>query len=151
MTLVFAAFGAAGVEALRRQTAREFPTATPLGMRDVARGRARSMRESAQQVRRAVARLASEDDARLGRLERLAALREKGALTDDEFAAEKARVLANGSADGGSEAPTVAVGSTGQSGEPPASPPASPPESDPGSPNDPASGSPEPKRESPAD
>jgi hypothetical protein len=34
-----------------------------------------------------------EDDARLQRLERLAALREKGVLTEDEFVAEKARVL----------------------------------------------------------
>jgi hypothetical protein len=34
-----------------------------------------------------------EDDARLQRLERLAALREKGVLTEEEFAAEKARVL----------------------------------------------------------
>jgi hypothetical protein len=36
----------------------------------------------------------SDDDARLGRLERLAMLREKGLLTEEEFAAEKARVLA---------------------------------------------------------
>jgi hypothetical protein len=34
-----------------------------------------------------------DDDARLQRLERLAALHEKGLLTDEEFAAEKARVL----------------------------------------------------------
>ncbi len=38
----------------------------------------------------------SEDDARLGRLERLAGLHEKGVLTDEEFAAEKSRVLGNG-------------------------------------------------------
>jgi hypothetical protein len=35
-----------------------------------------------------------EEDARLARLERLGELREKGILTDEEFAAEKARVLA---------------------------------------------------------
>ena len=35
----------------------------------------------------------SEDDARLARLERLGELREKGILTDEEFAAEKSRVL----------------------------------------------------------
>lgn len=36
---------------------------------------------------------ASHDDARLERLERLGSLREKGILTDEEFAAEKARLL----------------------------------------------------------
>jgi hypothetical protein len=35
----------------------------------------------------------NEEDARLERLERLASLREKGILTDEEFAAEKARLL----------------------------------------------------------
>ena len=38
----------------------------------------------------------SEEDARLARLERLASLREKGVLTDEEFAAEKARLLGGG-------------------------------------------------------
>jgi len=37
-----------------------------------------------------------EDEVRLERLERLAALHEKGALTDEEFAAEKARLLGGG-------------------------------------------------------
>ncbi len=35
----------------------------------------------------------SDEDARLQRLEKLASLREKGILTDEEFAAEKARLL----------------------------------------------------------
>ena len=35
----------------------------------------------------------SGEDARLARLERLGALHEKGILTDEEFAAEKTRVL----------------------------------------------------------
>jgi hypothetical protein len=39
-----------------------------------------------------------EEDARLRRLEQLAALREKGVLTEEEFAAEKARVLGGGEA-----------------------------------------------------
>ncbi|MBS1864095.1 MAG: SHOCT domain-containing protein [Actinobacteria bacterium] len=34
-----------------------------------------------------------EEDARLSSLERLATLHEKGVLTDEEFAAEKARLL----------------------------------------------------------
>ena len=37
-----------------------------------------------------------DEDARLQRLERLAALHERGVLTDEEFAAEKARVLGGG-------------------------------------------------------
>jgi hypothetical protein len=37
-----------------------------------------------------------EEDARLERLERLASLRDKGILTEDEFAAEKARLLRGG-------------------------------------------------------
>jgi hypothetical protein len=36
------------------------------------------------------------EDARLAALERLGALRESGVLDDEEFAAEKARVLAAG-------------------------------------------------------
>jgi hypothetical protein len=39
----------------------------------------------------------SEEDARLERLERLGTLREKGILTEEEFAAEKARLLGGGS------------------------------------------------------
>ena len=39
---------------------------------------------------------ADAEDARLRRLEQLASLREKGVLTDEEFAAEKARVLGGG-------------------------------------------------------
>lgn len=40
------------------------------------------------------------EDARLRRLEQLADLRDKGVLNDEEFAAEKARVLGNGDAGG---------------------------------------------------
>ena len=40
----------------------------------------------------------NDEDNRLHRLERLAELREKGVLTDEEFAAEKARVLGGGEA-----------------------------------------------------
>jgi hypothetical protein len=43
---------------------------------------------------------ADSEDARLARLERLGALREKGILTDEEFASEKARLL---SGDSGSD------------------------------------------------
>jgi hypothetical protein len=92
--LLLAALGATGMEALRRQAGREFPSAAPLGVRRIARDRVRSARGTMRQARRAVARFASEDDARLGRLERLASLHDRGALSDEEFQAEKARVLA---------------------------------------------------------
>lgn len=39
----------------------------------------------------------SDEEARIARLERLGALREKGVLTEEEFAAEKARLLGGGS------------------------------------------------------
>ena len=45
-----------------------------------------------------VAMPADSEDARLARLERLGSLREKGILTDEEFAAEKARLLGGGDA-----------------------------------------------------
>ncbi|MGN6586549.1 MAG: SHOCT domain-containing protein [Solirubrobacterales bacterium] len=39
----------------------------------------------------------SEEDARLQRLEKLGELRDKGLLTEEEFAAEKTRLLGGGS------------------------------------------------------
>ena len=48
--------------------------------------------EAASEAPTAVAPL-DDEDARLQRLERLASLRDKGVLTDEEFAAEKARLL----------------------------------------------------------
>ncbi|MBS1887119.1 MAG: SHOCT domain-containing protein [Actinobacteria bacterium] len=58
-----------------------------LGIPDVRRpsGRGRGRENPAQAMR--------EEDARLSSLERLATLHEKGVLTDEEFAAEKARLV----------------------------------------------------------
>jgi hypothetical protein len=72
---------AVGVEALRRITRRDFPDAAAASPGDVFRGL--YPREGRQAV---------EQD-RLGELERLALLKEAGVLTDEELAAEKARVL----------------------------------------------------------
>jgi hypothetical protein len=71
----------AGVELLRRQTAREVPEPPPPDPGG-------SLRRGMGRVR---GRTAGED--RLGALERLGRLREQGVLTDDEFAAEKARLV----------------------------------------------------------
>jgi hypothetical protein len=81
-----------GVEALRRQTAEEFPDLTAA---DVGAG----MRAGIVRARAAVGRGpaagngAPPADPRLERLERLSDLHDRGALTDDEYAAEKATVL----------------------------------------------------------
>jgi Short C-terminal domain len=66
---------ALAVEVLRRQTAREFPDATSA--------------ESVAALRRAVPGRGR----RTGELERLARLHEQGVLSDEEFAAQKARLL----------------------------------------------------------
>jgi Short C-terminal domain len=120
-TLIIAGMAAFGIHELRKQTLEEFPDASY----DDAFGRTRervvnavkgaNLGERAAKLRlpemrrpsgeppaseAPTAALApSEDDARLGRLERLAALHEKGVLTDEEFAAEKARVLGGGGSD----------------------------------------------------
>ncbi len=120
--LIVGAMIALGIRELRKQTSEEFPEAD-LGdvfgrTRDRMVGavksanigeRASKLRESARSSIEGPAGgggdtaggedggraggQKSEEDARLERLERLAALHEKGVLSDDEFAAEKARVL----------------------------------------------------------
>ncbi|MGV1047484.1 MAG: SHOCT domain-containing protein [Solirubrobacterales bacterium] len=119
-TLVVAGMAAFGIHELRKQTAEEFPDATFGdtfgGTRDrvasAVKGanigeRASRLGESASKLRAEVrgdaeaptaeaptAALDTED-ARLARLERLGALREKGILSDAEFAAEKSRLLSD--------------------------------------------------------
>ncbi|HET8815329.1 MAG TPA: SHOCT domain-containing protein [Solirubrobacterales bacterium] len=114
-TLVVAGMAAFGIHELRKQTEREFPEATYDdvygGTRDKVvnavkdanisekvgeqaaklRLPGRPDREAAEAPTATIP--ASEDDARLERLERLGNLREKGVLTDEEFAAEKAKLL----------------------------------------------------------
>lgn len=117
-TLIIAGMAAFGIHELRKQTAQEFPDASygdaygrtkdrvvdavkgaNLGER-AAKLRLPEMRRPSGETPTSEAPTAvvapSEDDARLGRLERLATLHEKGVLTDEELTAEKARVLGNG-------------------------------------------------------
>ncbi len=110
-TLVVAGLAAFGIHELRKQSEEEFPD---IQLDDIV-GRTRERMVGAvksanlgqraaklrlPEVRRpgagAAAAPAHDEDARLARLERLAALHEKGALSDEEFAAEKARVLGSG-------------------------------------------------------
>ncbi|HET6998337.1 MAG TPA: SHOCT domain-containing protein [Solirubrobacterales bacterium] len=117
-TLIVAGMAAFGIHELRKQTAEEYPDADYSEVfgrtRDKVVGAVKDANigervgEQASKLRRPEAPRAetaeaptavlSEEDARLQRLERLASLHGKGILTDEEFAAEKARLLSgNGS------------------------------------------------------
>jgi len=124
MLVILIALLAAGVEALRRQVIREFPTATREGAanrrrerweRFTAAGRrsGATLKQTAARTaetasgalassRIAVAsRVTNDEDARIEQLERLAKLRAAGVLDEDELRAEKARILAHDTADDG--------------------------------------------------
>ena len=87
--LIIAVLMILGVEALRRQTAEEFPDATlgGIGIRDSIRSwRAGRSTSSPGQER-------SGEEGRIEQLERLAALRDRGVLTQAEFDSQKAVML----------------------------------------------------------
>ena len=110
-TLAIAGLAAFGIHELRRQAAEEFPDANfgeffgrtrarvAGAVRDANIGERASklrlpeMRKPAASEAPTEAIPATDDDARLARLERLAKLHEQGVLTDEELATEKARVL----------------------------------------------------------
>ena len=95
LRLSLIALAAVGIYQLRRMSMAEFPDATLGEMTARARERMRSMR------RRGPRTAAPEPaDQRLDRLERLATLRERGVLNDEEFEAEKAAVMASTGSDG---------------------------------------------------
>jgi len=97
-SLLLIAFAVLGTEMLRRQVIREFPDRVTTGSAaGVAQGLAERMREGRE---RRVATAAPgpaapspPGDARVAELERLAKLRDSEVLTDEEFAAEKQRLL----------------------------------------------------------
>jgi hypothetical protein len=116
-TLVIAGFAAFGIRELRRQSEEEFPDAQFSDSFGGAKERmsdavkSANLGERASKLRLPEMRKpggdkaeaapspeppADEEDSRLQRLERLAELHGKGVLTDEEFAAEKARVLDGG-------------------------------------------------------
>jgi Short C-terminal domain len=111
-TLIVAGFVAFGIHELRRQSEEEFPDAAIGdhfgGARDRVVGAVKSanigerVSEGASKLRLPERRgggaeaAADGEEARLRNLERLAELHGKGVLTDEEFAAEKARLLGNG-------------------------------------------------------
>jgi Short C-terminal domain len=106
--LVFAALLALGVTMLRRETAREFPEIEHgQALHDLQAQRAHS--RAGQSASPAVpstqatvgnsgttARSPAPSLGRVETLERLAALRDRGAITNDEYQAEKTHVMSNG-------------------------------------------------------
>ncbi|HET9162385.1 MAG TPA: SHOCT domain-containing protein [Solirubrobacterales bacterium] len=120
-TLIVGGAIAFGIHEMRRQSEEEFPDAQFAdyfgGAKDAVVGAVKNanLSERASKLRLPEVRRPSEgggdatpptqetpppadpEDARLRRLEQLAALHDKGVLTDEEFAAEKARVLGGGS------------------------------------------------------
>jgi hypothetical protein len=110
-TLAIAAMAAFGIHELRGQAEEEFPEARfgdafgrtrekVVGAVKGANLGERAARLRLPEVRKPgagkAATAAGDEESRLARLERLGALHEKGILTDEEFAAEKARVLGSG-------------------------------------------------------
>jgi hypothetical protein len=114
-TLIVAGMAAFGIHELRKQTIEEFPDAdygdayTRTKDKVVGAVKGANIPERASKLRlpevrrpgaeastaeAPTASLANGEDARLQRLERLGELREKGILTEEEFAAEKSRLLA---------------------------------------------------------
>lgn len=98
LTLLLIAFAGAGLEALKRRTAHEFPGAERgdwiLAMRQRAR---RTGSEAGRRIGAAIRELGDDDrhpdDAMLDRLERLGELKEQGVLNATEFREEKKRIL----------------------------------------------------------
>jgi hypothetical protein len=84
-----------GTEFLRRRIIAEFPDRVTTGSAEgVAHSIAARMRESRERIGRTDTAPQDSGQARLDELERLAKLRDSGVLSDEEFAAEKQRVLA---------------------------------------------------------
>jgi hypothetical protein len=98
LSLLLIALAGAGLELLRRRTAREFPGVKRgdwmLAMRQRAR---RTSSEAGRRIGSAVRELTDDDkapeDAKLDRLERLGELKKKGVLTAAEFREEKKKLL----------------------------------------------------------
>jgi hypothetical protein len=94
--LVFVGLLALGVTMLRRETAIEFPDIAPgQALRDFREQRAQTGAREAAAAQLATAGATAPDSGRVDSLERLAALRDRGAITDDEYQAEKTLVINN--------------------------------------------------------
>ncbi len=97
-TLALIALMGIGIEALERKARNEFPDAEPGEWRVQIGTKIREWGSGgAEKMRSAISEIGdgrNEDDARLERLEKLGDLKQRGILDEEEFAAEKKRVLA---------------------------------------------------------
>ena len=84
-----------GLEALRRQTAEEFPDARAGEVSARLRERAGALRRHGPAPAQAASAPEAAGDGKLERLERLARLHDSGALSDGEYETEKAAVLSS--------------------------------------------------------
>jgi hypothetical protein len=87
LLLVVLAF--VGAHVLRGQIAREFPYAEVVPIRDSLHEYAHTLGEKISHARAEMAPAASHGPSKAGELERLAALHDRGAITDEEYAAAK--------------------------------------------------------------
>jgi hypothetical protein len=92
--LLFTILGFVGAYVLQRQIAEEFPDAQAVSIRATLGDRARIMGEQISRVRSATTPAKADGaSSKTSQLERLFALHERGALTDDEYAAAKRDLL----------------------------------------------------------
>jgi hypothetical protein len=96
-SLLLIAFAVLGTEMLRRQVIREFPdrvtTSSAAGVGQALAQRMREARERRGASAEPATAAGPTGDARIAELERLSKLRDSEVLTDEEFAAEKRRLL----------------------------------------------------------
>ncbi len=92
--LLFTILAFVGAHVLRSQIAEEFPDAQPVSMRAAFGEYAHSMGEKIGRARAATApATGTYGPSKAAELERLVALRDRGAITDDEYAAAKRELL----------------------------------------------------------
>jgi len=95
--LLFTILAFVGAHVLRRQIAEEFPDAQPVSVRAALSEYAQTVGEKIGRARAATAPATGVGGPSMAaELERLAALRDRGAITDDEYAAAKRELLSAG-------------------------------------------------------
>jgi Short C-terminal domain len=91
--LLFTALAFMGTHILRGQIAGEFPDAEAVSMHDSIQGYAHAMGERVGRARAAMAPAAPNAPSKADEIERLAALHDRGAINDEEYAAAKRGLL----------------------------------------------------------
>ncbi len=94
MILLFAVLSFIGAHLLRSQILEEFPDAEPISIRESLVERAHALGERVERLRAGRGASAGVGDSKVAELERLAALHEREALSDAEYAEAKRAVLA---------------------------------------------------------